>query len=66
MDNAQVDIPECMIQQQLDDMMREMEQRMRYQGLNMQDFLKYTGQTAEQMRKNYQERGRAPGAHRAW
>ena len=53
MDNAQVDIPECMIQQQLDDMMGEMEQRMRYQGLKMQDFLKYTGQTAEQMRKNY-------------
>ena len=52
-DNAQVDIPDCMIQQQLDEMMQEMEQRMRYQGLNMQDFLKYTGQSAEQMRKNY-------------
>lgn len=52
-DNAQVDVPDCMIQQQLDEMMQEMEQRMRYQGLNMQDFLKYTGQSAEQMRKNY-------------
>ena len=52
-DNAQVDIPDCMIEEQLDDMMREMEQRMQRQGLNMQDFLKYTGRTEEEMRAAY-------------
>ena len=52
-ENAKVDIPEAMIEDQLNSMIRDMETRMRYQGLNMQDFLKYTGQTEQQMRDTY-------------
>ncbi|MEG0934984.1 MAG: trigger factor [Clostridia bacterium] len=52
-ENAQVEIPDAMIEEQLDGMMRDMEMRMSYQGLKMADFLKYTGQTIEQMREGY-------------
>ena len=46
-------MPHAMIHEQLDYMMREMEMRMAYQGLRMEDFLKYTGQTREQLAHSY-------------
>ena len=52
-DNATIDVPHAMIHEQLDYMMREMEMRMAYQGLRMEDFLKYTGQTREQLEHSY-------------
>ena len=54
-DNAKVDIPKAMIEEQIDNMLREMELRMMYQGLRMEDFLKYSGQTMEQMRDSYRQ-----------
>ncbi|MBR2570921.1 MAG: trigger factor [Clostridia bacterium] len=50
---AKVDIPAAMIEDQIDSMMREMEMRMMYQGMRMDDYLKYTGQTKEQVREMY-------------
>ena len=52
-DNATIDVPHAMIHEQLDYMMREMEMRMAYQGLRMEDFLKYTGQTRELLEHSY-------------
>ena len=52
-ENAQVDIPDAMIEDQVDNMMRDMEMRMMYQGMKMEDYFKYTGQTAEQVRMMY-------------
>ncbi|MBR1560116.1 MAG: trigger factor [Clostridia bacterium] len=54
-DNAEVDIPAAMIEDQIDSMMREMEMRMAYQGIKMDDYFKYTGQTREQMRDVYRQ-----------
>jgi trigger factor len=51
--NATVDIPDAMIEEQLDYIMRDMQMRMAYQGLKMEDYLKYTGQSMEQMREMY-------------
>lgn len=53
-DNAIMDIPEAMIREQADYILREMEMRMMMQGLRMEDFLKYTGQTREQLAKSYE------------
>ncbi len=50
---AQCDIPEPMIESQVHSILRDMEMRMSYQGLKMEDFLKYTGQTHEQMHAQY-------------
>ena len=52
-ENAQMDIPAAMIEDQADYMVREMGMRMSYQGLRMEDYLKYTGQTMEDLKKIY-------------
>lgn len=54
-ENAQVDIPEPMVDSQVTSMLRDMEMRMMYQGLRMQDYLTYTGQTVEQLREQQKE-----------
>ena len=56
-ENAEVDIPEAMIEEQIDNMLRDMEMRMMYQGMKLDDYFKYTGQTREQVREMYK-----PGA----
>ena len=52
-ENAEVDIPEAMIEEQIDNMLRDMEMRMMYQGMKLDDYFKYTGQTREQVREMY-------------
>lgn len=51
--NAQMDIPAAMIDDQLNYVMRDVEYSMMRQGLRMEDYLKYTGQTREQMAQQY-------------
>lgn len=51
--NAQMDIPEAMIRDQVNYILREMQMRMAYQGLRLEDYLKYTGQTVEQLAGMY-------------
>ena len=53
MDAADCDIPAAMIEDEITTMLREMEMRMAYQGLRMQDYMKYTGQTEDQLREQY-------------
>ena len=52
-ENAQVDIPAAMIEDQIDAMMRDMEMQMAYSGMKLDDYFKYTGQTRESMRAMY-------------
>ena len=52
-ENAEIDIPAAMIEDQIDSMLRDMEMRMRYQGMKLDDYFKYTGQTREQVREMY-------------
>ena len=52
-DAADCDIPEAMIDDEVKTMLREMEMRMMYQGIRFEDYLKYTGQTIEQVSENY-------------
>ena len=52
-ENAKVDIPQAMIEDQIDNMLRDMEMRMAYQGIKLDDYFKYTGQTREQVRDMY-------------
>ena len=55
--NATIDVPEAMITEQTEYILREMEMRMMYQGLRMQDYLRYTGQTKEQLQEAYRGEG---------
>ena len=52
-ENAKVDIPDAMVEDQIDSMLRDMEMRMMYQGMKLDDYFKYTGQTREQVRDMY-------------
>ena len=54
-ENAKVDIPDAMIEDQSDSMLRDMELRMMYQGMKLDDYFKYTGQTREQVRDMYRD-----------
>lgn len=55
--NATVEIPPVMVERQVQMMMRDMENNMQRQGFTMDLFLKYTGQTREQLADSY--RGQA-------
>ena len=57
-ENATVDIPQPMVERAIDQRVNEMNMRMSYQGLKMEDFLKYTGQTMEQLRQTYADAAR--------
>ena len=52
-ENASMDIPQAMINEQTNYLLREMQMRMAYQGLKMEDYLKYTGQTIQQLADLY-------------
>ena len=43
-DNAEVDIPKAMVDDEINAMLRDMEMRLAYQGMKLDDFVKYTGQ----------------------
>ena len=52
-ENAEMDVPQAMIDDQADYMVREMAMRMSYLGLKIEDYMKYTGQTMEGMKAMY-------------
>ena len=49
-DNATIDIPACMIDQQVDYKMQEMQYSLMYQGIDMPTYLQYIGATEEQLK----------------
>lgn len=53
-EGATMEIPDALIQNQVDRMVQEMEYRMSYQGLRLEDYLKYIGKTMEDYRKEYE------------
>ena len=52
-DASECDIPDAMIEDEVTTMVREMEMRMAYQGIRLQDYLQYTGQDESQLRYTY-------------
>lgn len=52
-ENAEVEIPEAMIETQVDNMVSDFAQRIMYQGLNLDTYLQYTGMTMETFRAQF-------------
>ena len=46
-DNAEVDVPDCMIDTEADEMVREQSMRMQQQGIELSQYLQYIGQTKD-------------------
>ena len=55
MENATVEIPEAMVERQIDSMVRNFEARLAQQGLKLADFIKYMGQDEKSFRNQYRE-----------
>ena len=52
-ENAETDIPNAMIEDQIDYMIRELRMRMAYQGMRLEDYMKYTGQSMDDIKAMY-------------
>ena len=57
-ENAEIDIPDPMVEDKLNDQLREMDWRLQQQGLNLQRYIELTGQTEAQMRDMYRSEAR--------
>ena len=55
MANATVEIPDAMVERQIDSMVRNFEARLAQQSLKLADFMKYTGQDEKSFRNQYRD-----------
>ena len=53
-EKVKIDIPSGMIELEIDNMLKDFEQRLAYQGLNLEQYLKMIGKTEEETRKEYE------------
>src|SRR5690606_26931657 len=53
--NAEMDIPEAMIQSEIDRMMQDFEQRLQMQGMNLQLYFQFSGQDEETLREQMKD-----------
>ena len=53
-ENIKVNIPSGMIEMEIDNMIKDIEQRLSYQGLKLEQYLQMMGKTNEDMRKEYE------------
>ena len=54
-DNTQIDIPSGMIETEIDNMVKDIEQRLSYQGLSLKQYLQMINKTDADMRKEFEE-----------
>ena len=54
-ENTPIDIPNGMIEMEIDNMLHDMEHRLQYQGLNLTQYLQIMGKTEEDVRKEFKE-----------
>ncbi len=55
-ENLDGEIPDCMYENEIDNIMKDYEYNLRYQGLDFATYLQYTGQTIEQVRETARPR----------
>lgn len=51
-ENAEFEVPEAMIETQIDNQVRDFAQRLSYQGIDLDTYMKYTNSTMEALREN--------------
>ena len=57
-ENAEFDLPDKMVDGQIDNMINDMAQRLSYQGMSLDMYMQYTGQTVDQMREVYRDQAK--------
>ena len=53
-ENVKVEIPSGMVEMEIDNMLKDIENRLSYQGLKLEQYLQMMGKTEEDMRKEYE------------
>ena len=56
---AECEIPQAMIESEIDRMVQDFSYRLMYQGLKLEDYIKYMGQTMEQFRAQFAEQAKS-------
>ncbi|MCR3759486.1 trigger factor [Clostridium felsineum] len=54
-ENAKIDIPEVMVKDETDQMLKELENRLKYQGLDLKSYYEYTNSSEEKVRDYMKE-----------
>ena len=54
-ENAKVEVPQVMVDEQVEDYIKDLEYRLSYQGLSLEGYLKYANTTVEELKKSRQE-----------
>ena len=54
-DNTEIDIPSGMIETEIDNILKDIDGRLAYQGLNLSQYLKMINKSEDDMRKEYEE-----------
>lgn len=52
-ENAEINVPEVMITNQIEQMVQDFSMRMKYQGLPIEQYLQFTGQTMDRLKENF-------------
>ena len=50
-----VEVPDCMVEQRIDENVRDFETRLQYQGLDMKTYMQYTGMSEADFREGFRE-----------
>ncbi|MBR4943021.1 MAG: trigger factor, partial [Clostridia bacterium] len=61
--NAEVEIPQAMIEREIDSLLQKFEYQLMYQGLRLQDYLEFLKVTEADFRKNYEEQAKKNVLH---
>ena len=56
--NAETEIPDAMIEREIDSLVKKFEYQLMYQGLKLQDYLDFLKIDAQEFRKNYEEQAK--------
>lgn len=54
-DQSEIDIPQVMVESEINDMLRDFDYQLRYQGLDIEKYLQFSGSTIEDLRAQMQE-----------
>lgn len=54
-ENSKMEVPEVMVEKEIDNMVRDLENRLKYQGLSLEQYMQFTGSTEEKMRAYMKE-----------
>ncbi len=55
LDGTEIDIPEAMINSQIEKMVRDFDTQMRYQGLSLEQYMQFTGATMDTFKEQFKE-----------